>query len=204
MVDRNYSEIYRVVKKVTHMLEPIGEGEKTAWQKKMLADLRNSIGKEAINLNVLGLLFENIDPVYQSNYGKLNNLETAILITLQIFGLFNQGKTYIRTVDQENKRYGYKNLGYSLSQIKDEDNQDALGNRFNILITSRNNEKFCYHLLQMVKLMKNYKKPVEVNYNCLSADIYTFLKGQHNQVRVAWSRQYFRGHMTKEEGEKNE
>lgn len=186
------------------MLKAPEADEKTPWQKKVLAELRNSIGRQPLSLSVLGLLFEQIAPEYQSNYGEFNALEASVLLTLQIFSVVNQGTTFVEMSSKDDETARYKNFGYSLRSLKTEDNAEAFDRRFNILITSTNSQKFKHHLLQLVKLLKGYKQRVEINFPLLAADIYQFFIGRRNEVRVAWSRQYFRKPVAKEEGEKNE
>ncbi len=64
--------------------------------------------------------------------------------------------------------------------------------RFNAMITSSSFEELSYHLRHMISLLKSRNPEVKVNYAKLAEDLYWYLRGYDERLRLAWSRAYYR------------
>lgn len=189
-----YGVTYKIVKKIATMTnEPS--------KKAILANLRSSINRPLVDgVDHLAFVFENIPDEFLGKGGYYSKEEKAIIISLQLYALHQQGlKESI--LAEENS-----NMGYSLSLLRDEDSK-SYDRRFNALVTANDFEEFSYHLRQMVRLLKSKKKgEAKVNYANLARDLYSFLRGHEEGIRLKWARSYysFRKVENKEKGEENE
>lgn len=111
--------------------------------------------------------------------------------------------------DDENesgeKKNKYKaNIGDALATLRS-DESESIDKRFNAMITATNFNKLSYHLRQMIKILKS-KSDAKVDYAKLAEDLYWFMIGRKEEVRLSWARSYYKYRKNEEmEGEiKNE
>lgn len=169
--------------------------------KAILANLRNSIGRSLSDtVDVWPIVFEFIPEHFLSDRGNLTAEEKAILYTLQLYAVHQQGLDH-SVNDFENN---YKKIGQSLARLRTVDDSRAVDRRFNALITSTDFDELINHLRQMVKLLKSNYKDVKINYPALARDLYWFQRGYDEKVRLTWGKSYYRGKRQNEEEQVNE
>lgn len=185
-----YQVTYKILKKIANQRE-------TPAGKATLAKLRNSLGRSLNGTSeVWPILFENLPESYLGRKETLTAQEQAILTSLQLYAIHQQGLS----ADILNLEDGYYTLGASFRLIRKEESKNALDQRFNTLITSASYEELVHHLRQLIKLLRSKAKDSgKVNYAKLSQDLYWYLRGYHENVKLNWSRDYYR---TMNKGEK--
>lgn len=166
--------------------------------KEILAKLRDSLdNNEEKLINVLPLIFENIDEKLLG-FGKgLNKFELSILTTLQLFAVYKQGNP--NQIVENNK---YSSFGKSLRNLRVGDDVTAIDRRFNTLITSTTLEEFNNHLRHMIKLLKAKAPQTKIDFGSLVRNIYDFINGFDKNVKIEWSRDYYRNINKEEKGDK--
>lgn len=189
--------VYSITSKILYRID---QSKNEAMKKAILANLRNSISRSIQDsVSAYSFIFESIPKEFLARSEKLNNREKAIISSLQLYALHQQ--TNQESVLIENEENKYDNMGYSLSFLRSDNNSLAADRRFNAMITSSSFEEFFHHLRQMVKLLKS-RTNSKVNYAKLAEDIYWFLQGKEEKIRLEWSRKYYSSN--KKEGEENE
>lgn len=167
----------------------------TPATKALFAHLRNSIVSPDINVPSLECLFSNILEGRLGSGGQLNNYERAILVAVQMYALHQQSRRdSVLTLDDKKK-----NLGDSLRALRSEDSK-SIDRRFNIMITSRNFDQLQNQLRQFIKLLKA-RTDAKVNYAKLAEDLYWFLCGSKDNLKIAWARSYYKVIKEHSEGE---
>lgn len=190
--------VYSTTNKIIFSLEESKELSKT---KATLSNLRNSLGRpSAENLEGIKLLYQFIPEEFYTKYSKLTYEENAILTTLQLYAIHQQSE--VDSVNNTEKKDGWDNVGESIAEIRTEDNFLSLDRRFNAMITSQSFEELSNHLRQLIKILKGSKDIVKINYPKLSKDLYDFVRGYDERVRLNWSRAYYSKNISK--GEENE
>lgn len=184
-----YQDVSRILKKIDTTRD-------TPATKALLAQLRNSIVSKNINyVCSLGYLVSYIPEEQLGSGEKLSHYEKAILVAVQMYALHQQSKSNsVLTLDNK-----YYNLGDSLRMLRSEDSK-SIDRRFNIMITSRNFSQLQNQLRQFVKLLKA-RSDAKVNYAKLADDLYWFLRGLKDNLKVAWSRSYYKATKEHSEGE---
>lgn len=192
-----YSVTYGILKKIENMQnEPL--------KKATLANLRNSINKPLVdNMDAFAFVFENMPEDFVGTGRDFNNKEKAIITSLQLYALHQQGiSESVLISDEENV---WQNMGYSFSALREVDDPKSIDRRFNAMITASTYEEFVHYLRQMICLLKSKKKgQVKVNYAKLAADLENFLRGYKESIRLNWSRKYYSLKQKEKEGDKNE
>lgn len=198
--EKKHESVYVVTKRIISKLSGLLD---TSSGKATLANLRNSIGRPlSSTIDIWPLVFDNLPEEFLGWSGSMSNEEKAILTTLQLFALYQQGKSELITEKAEEKKY--TNIGSSFSRIRDDESRLSLDRRFNVLITSDTFEELSHHLRQFIKLLKaKGKGSVEIDFARLSEDLYWFLRGYDEKVRLSWSREYYKMHMKEDKGEEN-
>ena len=178
------SSVYGTMMKIlTHLNSP-QEQKNLAGN---LAAIRNSIGKgDEGSTEVWPILFPLIPEEYLGN-GPLNDEEKALLLTLQLYALGQQGSN--KTGNDVNSQ----SIGSSLRQVRDKQST-ALDRRFNTMLTATTFDEFAYHLRQIFKLGKS-KNSFSVNYPKLAEDLFWYEKGRDKQICLKWARDYYRPYM---------
>lgn len=183
------TNVYGTSKRILTYLE---NTKKESSTKAILAQLRNSINKNlGENIESLAFIFSMI-PEDKLGIGKnLNYYEQAILTTLQLYAIYQQGED--RSVIYRNEDYPYKSLGQSLRTLRNPDDQKAnksIDLRFNSLISSTDYKMLNHHLRQIIKLLKA-KSEEQVDFSSLSNDLYAYLLGDVNPIKIKWARDYY-------------
>ncbi|MDD7764909.1 MAG: type I-E CRISPR-associated protein Cse2/CasB [Peptoniphilaceae bacterium] len=157
-------------------------------KKSILAKLRNSLGKPlSQTIEIWSILFEYLPEKFLSDNYSENYAETVILTTLQLYAVHQQGFD-VNVLDDEN----FKSIGFSLSQLRTEENKFALDRRFNSMITSSTFDELSTHLRHLVKQLKSKSPVIKVDYVKLSWDLYMFLLGNEEKVQLNWARDYYK------------
>lgn len=188
--------IYQVTGRIINL---IANDLETSSTKANLANLRQSINKKAhLATGVFPIVFANIPTEFLGKYGKLTAEERSIISTLQLFALHQQGKNHSVNLQGDSKsKPGIDNLGASLSYLRRVgDDSKAVDRRFNAMINSTNFNELENHLRHMVKLLKS-KTDVKINYPQLAQDLFWFQKRQQSNIRLKWSRSYYRSYDNK-------
>ena len=68
------------------------------------------------------------------------------------------------------------------------------------MITSTDFDELTYHLRQLIMLLKT-KENIKVNYAKLADDLYWYLRGNQEKVRIRWAQSYYKTKLTEEKGE---
>lgn len=163
-----------------------------------LAKIRNSVGKpinEAVE--VWPILFENLPEEFLSNNATASNEELAIVTAIQLYSLHKQGGVFRINTESDGKS---KNLGYSLRVLRTDDNTTSIDRRFNSMITSTTFDELYNHLKTMIKILKSKFPNVYVDYAKLAEDLFWYLNGHEQDVRLRWAKEYY---MQNKRGEKN-
>lgn len=181
---------------MSRILRKIDATRNTPTTNALLAQLRNSIvSKNSNYVRSLGYLMLYIPEEQLGSGEELNNYEQAILVAVQMYALHQQSRSdSVLTLDSK-----YYNLGDSLRALRSEDSK-SIDRRFNIMITSRNFGQLQNQLRQFIKLLKT-RTNVKVNYAKLAEDLYWFLRGSKDNVKISWSRSYYKATKEHSEGE---
>lgn len=196
------SYVYNAIKKNIYVLSNIND---VSYVKTQLAILRKSVGNKKI-ADVLPIIIQYIPDEYIGQKAELSDGEQAILNTMQLYAIVNQGN--IENLKVVEPRNLWENMGTSLSVLRNSNGSSdkaALDKRFNIMITSETYDEFLYHLRQMIRIIKS-KKQIYIDFPKLGEDLFAFLKGKEDDVRISWSRQYYlvRDTVENRKGDKNE
>ena len=192
-------KVLKTTKRIIAYIENIREESK---QKAILARLRNSINKPlSENFDVLPFLFENLPEEFLGTSDEASPEEKSILSALQLYALSKQGQS--KNQDEEDDVPDkFLSFGASLRALREGDKVEAVDRRFNAMITSDEFDEWIVHLRHLVKLIKSSEKNVRVDYPRLAEDLFWIAKGYKTNVRLQWSRDYYRMNFKGEE--KNE
>lgn len=196
---KNNPKVYHVTSKIIGQLSKMLD---TSEGKASLANLRNSIGKDpSETIEIWPIMLENMPDEFLGRDGNLTAEEKAILNTLQLYALYQQGGPESVAIDKEINRW--VNMGTSFSNLREDDNRVSADRRFNTMVTSTTYDELFYHLKQMFGLLKSRSKgQVKVDFSKLGQDLFWFILGYEGNIRIAWSREYYRNRIV--EKEKNE
>lgn len=189
------NSVYNVMVKLIGKLSSLRE---TPSGKSQLAKLRNSIGRNQDGLyEVWPILFENLPEEFLGKY-DLNYKEQAILTTMQLYATHQQGlPNSINTIQNIN-------FGDSVKSLRKNSDQASIDRRFNVLLTSATYKELSHHLRQMIKLLRSKQgTQTQVNYAKLAEDLFWYQMGYENNIRIRWSRSYYR-QAKKEESANND
>ncbi|WP_353893857.1 type I-E CRISPR-associated protein Cse2/CasB [Proteinivorax hydrogeniformans] len=158
--------------------------------KAALANLRNSIGRPlSETIDVWPIVFEQMPEHFLSKNGKLTSEEKAILTTLQIYALHQQGQSV--NVNKRSEKEKWNNIGISLKALRNGEDTIAIDSRFNTMITSTTFEELIHHLRQLVRILKAKKQNEKIVYARLANDLYWYLRNQEENVRLSWAKAYY-------------
>lgn len=201
---------YNTAKSILIKLDSTRDASST---KALLANMRNSADKDiSNNVDALAYVFSNLSYGEDDRYGELSYMEQAIFTAIQMYAIHQQSN--VESVlkfgnEDENesreKKKKYKaNIGDALATLRS-DESESIDKRFNAMITATNFNKLSYHLRQMIKILKS-KSEAKVDYAKLAEDLYWFMIGRKEEVRLSWARSYYKYRKNEEmEGEiKNE
>lgn len=171
------------------IVNDLSEKRETPWGKASLAKLRNSAGRPLSDSSqVWPIVLDKIPVNFLGTGDGPTAEEKSILMTLQLYALHQQGKS--DTVILKTQEGKWSNIGFSLSALRTSEDQIAVDRRFNVLITSSSFEELTHHLRQIIKLLKS-KTKATVDYAKLAQDLYWFLRGYQESVRLNWARGYY-------------
>ena len=179
--------VYKVTAKILRKLDNTRD---TPVTRAILANIRNSIGKDySKSIDSLSYVFSNLPEEYIGHGRVLNAYEKSILTAIQMYALHQQAKaeSVLKLDYQEKERR--QNVGEALSSLRSEESK-SMDRRFNAMVTSSTFSELQNHLRQLVKLLKA-KSNARVDYAKLAEDLYWFLIGQKNEVSLQWARAYY-------------
>ena len=176
---------------VTHqMLTKINGLVHTASGKSILAKLRNSIGRPfSATTEVWALIMEHLPEEFLGCSHRISHEERAILTALQLYAVHQQGLTQSVLV-KDNSRF--TNMGVALKALRKGDDIKSVDRRFNAMITAATLAELSYHLRNLIKLLKSKSAETKVDYAQLAEDLYWFSRGYEENIRLDWTRAYYR------------
>lgn len=173
------------------ILKTLDNTRDTSQTKALLANIRNSINKDITsNIDALAYIFSKLPENYLGNFGDLTNQEKATLIAIQMYAIHQQSSnsSVLKVYGQESK---YKdNIGDALSLLRS-DGSESIDKRFNAMVTSSNFKELKHHLRQLIKILKA-KSDAKVDYAKLADDLYWYLMGQKDKIKLQWSRSFYK------------
>lgn len=197
-----------IYKDTSHIIYQIASNLDSSSSKAYLAQLRQSVSRDIYTATgVFSLIFSNISDIHLGKQGKLTDGERAIITTLQLYALHQQGNltnvNIMGNSDKEKNKVEWekgRNLGAVLNSLRTEENTKAVDRRFNAMITADNFDELIIHLRHLIKLLKSRSK-AKINYPQLAVDLYFYQKGFRDNLRLKWSRSYYR-QINNEKGDK--
>lgn len=199
---------YNTAKSILIKLDSTRDASST---KALLANMRNSADKDiSNNVDALAYVFSNLSYGEDDRDGELSYMEQAIFTAIQMYAIHQQSNVesvlkFGNNDENESREKKYKaNIGDALATLRS-DESESIDKRFNAMITATNFNKLSYHLRQMIKILKS-KSDAKVDYAKLAEDLYWFMIGRKEEVRLSWARSYYKYRKNEEmEGEiKNE
>ena len=199
---------YNTAKSILIKLDSTRDASST---KALLANMRNSADKDiSNNVDALAYVFSNLSYGEDDRGGELSYMEQAIFTAIQMYAIHQQSNVesvlkFGNNDENESREKKYKaNIGDALATLRS-DESESIDKRFNAMITATNFNKLSYHLRQMIKILKS-KSEAKVDYAKLAEDLYWFMIGRKEEVRLSWARSYYKYRKNEEmEGEiKNE
>lgn len=199
---------YNTAKSILIKLDSTRDASST---KALLANMRNSADKDiSNNVDALSYVFSNLSYGEDDRGGELSYMEQAIFTAIQMYAIHQQSNVesvlkFGNNDENESREKKYKaNIGDALATLRS-DESESIDKRFNAMITATNFNKLSYHLRQMIKILKS-KSDAKVDYAMLAEDLYWFMIGRKEEVRLSWARSYYKYRKNEEmEGEiKNE
>lgn len=185
--------------KVTaRMIFKLGERLDLSETKAVLSHLRHSIGRDiSETVEIWPLVFAEVPLEYLSTSGKPTHQENAILASLQLYALHQQGKS--KSVHESPGN----SVGKALHEIRNSENT-ALDRRFNVLITSGNFKELITHLRHLISIFKQ-KSDTKIDYAKLAEDFYWYQRSPEsaNRMRMRWGQDYYFYQSKEKEGEKD-
>lgn len=203
MSEKTITQTESVYKVTARILSQLASDLESSQSKAILSGLRNSISKPYTNsIEVFSLVYQYLPESFINNYGQMSFEEKAILTSLQLYAIHQQGISQSVLVDSEDDRY--ENMGYFLKSLRLDDNAKSSDRRFNTLITSDTFEEFTFHLRQLINLLKS-RTDVKVNYAKLAQDLYFFqIHDTREKIKLSWAKEYYRYVNKENKGEENE
>lgn len=188
-------DLYKVTARIIFKL---GERLELSETKAILSRLRNSIGRDVSEtVAIWPLMFEEVPLEYLSTSGTPTCQENAILSSLQLYALHQQGRS--KSVHESSG----DSVGKALHDIRDLDNT-ALDRRFNALITSGNFKELTTHLRHLISILKQ-EADTKIDYAKLAEDFYWYQMSPEsaNRMRIRWGQNYYFYQAKEKEGEKD-
>lgn len=180
-VENKHPSVYGTMASILlHLNDP---KEKSSLPGK-LARIRNSIGKDDIEASEVWPILFPMLPESMLGTTCLTHEEKAILCTLQIYALGQQGTSKVAQKDKVR-------FARALRSIRTEDTAKALDRRFNVMMTAADYDEFSYYLRQLFQMAKT-KGIAAIDYSALASDLYWYQQGQEKQVCLSWAADYYR------------
>ena len=177
--------VYLTTSRLIHHLSSNLDSSST---KAKLANLRNAGSRsKRDSIAAWSFIFEEMDEDFLGKSAKLTHAEKAILSTLEIYAIHQQGQS--ESVNEEGEYW--QNVGYALANLRNTENTSSMDRRFNAMVTSSTFEELIYYLRQMIKLLKSKAKNTKVNYPLLAKDLYQIVSGQQDAICFRWATRYY-------------
>lgn len=188
-------DLYKVTARI---ILKLGARLDSSETKSSLSHLRHSIGRDiSETVEIWPMVFEEVPSEYLSVNGIPTREENAILASLQLYALHQQGNSKFVHEPSGNS------IGKALHEIRTQDNT-ALDRRFNSMITSGNFKELITHLRHMISILK--KEPdTEIDYAKLADDLYWYQVSREygNRMRMRWGQDYYFYQSKEKEGEED-
>lgn len=180
--------VYNITASILRRIEQIKD---PSAKRALLANIRNSIGRGALNSpTAMAYLFASLPEELCGTGKDLNFYEKAVLTAVQLYALHQQSnEESVLKLDYIPGEYR-QNMGDALRSLRNEDDT-SIDKRFNIMISSDNFSQLENNLRHLIKLLKA-KTEAKVDYAELANDLYWFLKHQKVGIRIKWGRSYYR------------
>lgn len=179
--------VFNVVSRIIIQLESVRE---SSSGKAALANLRNSIGRPlSQTIDIWPIIFDQIPESFLGRDGKLTNEEKAILTTLQMYALHQQGRD--DSVNRKSEKGQWNNIGMSLKSLRIESDTVSIDRRFNMMITSSTFEELTHHLRQLVRILKSKDPKATIDYARLGDDLYWYLRDEDEKIRLKWAKAFY-------------
>lgn len=189
-----------VSKYASEILYRIDRLRETSSGKAILARVRNSVGRNIGEMiDILPILFESLP---EECLGKRNNPspeEIVLINIIQLYAFHQQGNVESVLYKRSDESPRGFNLGSALKVLRQEGDSAAVDRRFSTMITSTTFEELSYHLRQMLQLLKSKAKNQRVDYIGLTDDLFWFYKGFQDDIKLNWSREYYKIYFKGEE-----
>ena len=187
-----------VITTTKSIISSISQKLETSASKAKLAELRNSLGRPLDqSLSAIQIVFERMPEEFAGYGDKLSWEEQAIVTTVQLYAVLQQANG--QSVDFNGRDNAWNNIGDSFSALRTIDASASTDHRFNAMITSQSFEELVIHLRHLIKLLKSKSKESKINFSMLAGDLYSFLSGYEDSVRLNWSRAYYSQRQTNED-----
>lgn len=175
--------VFKIISRLDNSLD-------TSSTRATLAKLRNSLGRDIeTSVEIWPLIYEHMPEEFLSKSGNLTVEERAIITTLQLYAVHQQGQPY--TVN-ENARDNNANIGSFLKLLRTSDNNKAIDRRFNAMITASTYNELENHLRYLVKLVRSKGKgTIRINYSQLANDLFWYQVGRSQAIKLSWGRSYY-------------
>lgn len=198
----NQSKTVEVSSAVSKIINQLLNGSDIASRRAMLAQLRHTIGKQlSQSVEIWPWILSNVPESFINKYGEVSYQLRAVINTLQIYALYEQGvvekssyKDLNKSEDSENEK-SYNNMGTALRALRsDEGVRGAMDRRFSVMITASDYESFYYYLRQLVRLLKSRTKENQqaIDYSKLAYDLYLLQFEDSEKIRLSWAQEYYR------------
>ena len=172
--------VYGTMKKI---LIQINSPQEQKNLKGNLAVIRNSAGKNYEDVTEVWPILFPLIPQEFLGTGPLTYREKALLVTLQLYAIGQQGSN--KMPDDESS-----SMGSSLHKIRGE-RSASLDKRFNTMLTATTFDEFPYHLRQIFKLGRS-NSAFSANFPALAEDLFWYQNGRSKQICLKWARDYYR------------
>lgn len=183
-----------VYREAENILADINKNINSPSTKALLAKIRNSVDKDLLhNIDLLSCIFSSVSYDGGESDGELSYKEQAIFTVMQLYAIHQQSsyESVLKTEGDYDKEQKYKdNIGDALATLRSEENE-SIDKRFNTMIVSTDYKRLTYHLRQMIKILKS-KSDAKVDYAKLAEDLYWFMMGRKEEVRLSWARSYYK------------
>jgi len=171
-------------------LSYLQQHSKMSSTKAALANMRRGVGKIPGDIPALwGMLFENLDDSMMSRNAEKGPSweEWSLYISLTIFAVHQQGKD----LEKEFMHKPGETIGKAIQKlVKDEESENRVLRRFNVLATSVGMQEIQHHLRGIVQLLNTNSLPLD--YIQLACDIYKWQTPDGPQkVRLIWGQDYY-------------
>lgn len=187
---QNEEKIYKVTGKIIYKLSSTLDRPDT---KKILATARKSIGRPLTeSTELMAYIYPLLPENFITEFSGLGYKEKAIISTIQLYSVHQQSEpTSVNLKYEKREEYKNRNLGYSLSKLRDpKGDSQATDKRFSRLISSQNYEDLIYNLRHLIRLAK--KEQIKIDYPKLSEDLLFYQLGYEEDIKIAWMKEYYR------------